>query len=184
MKIQKKTGIRAIIGSSDFNGENNRIIKNRYKVLSVANCVVEGGLHSGSLFKKSCLLELGGYNKNYTPSSDYAMNIQYCDKWGLVKCYKPTYHYRISENNASNTAYVKFVERDFFYRECMKPKIPLPNFYLDAVNTALYNRNKILFAVKWGGKEKTLLKNIRLKDKLLIKSYTTIAKLFSKEYDI
>ncbi len=183
MKIQKKTGDRAIIGRSISQDEVSKTERNSYKVLSLTNCFVASGLHSGSLFKRSCLLQLGGYNKNYAPCSDYALDIQYCDRWGLVKCFKPTFFYRVSESNASNTVYDKFIERDYFYRECMKQKIPLPNFYLDAVNNAFYNSNKILFAVSWGGKDKSLLKTVRLKDKLLIKSYAFIARFFSKEYD-
>lgn len=181
LRIQRKTGNRAILACS----ADQRKHFDRYQILSIANCFIDGGLHSGALFKKSCLVELGGYNKNYTPSSDYAMNIQYCDKWGLVKCYRPTYYYRVAEGNASNTAYTKFVERDFFYRECMKTKIPLPNFYLDIVNKALYNVNKIKFSVMWGKADKILLKKIRFIDRIWIKSYSTIVNyFFSKEFEI
>ncbi len=181
-KIQKRTGDRGIIGRSK--SSNFMIEKDRYKVFSTANCFIEGGYPSGSLFKRSCLLQLGGFNKNYHPSSDYALMIQYCVKWGLVKCYRPNYFYRVSEENVSNTVYKKFIERDFFYRDCLKEKIPLPNFYLDMVNKALYNKNKIFNSVKWGGEDKSLLKKIRFVDKLLVKSYEVILKFFSKEYDI
>ncbi len=184
--VQERNGCKAVLGSMITIDDSGEIIKipnnnpDKYKVLSLLDCFLHGGLHSGSLFEREKLIELGGYNKDYNPASDYALNILYCCKWGLVHCFKPTGFYRHAKN-ASSSMYADFVERDFFFRKCLMEKIHLPNLYLNLVNQALYRRNKVAFAIEWGGADKSLLKALPLRDKFLIKTFLTITNLFSKE---
>ena len=91
----------------------------------------------GSLFHKSCFLELGGYNDDYAPSPDYALHIAYAYYWGSYFNSIPTLKYRIADND-SFKVYEKCLEADMFFRSCMKEKIKLPYKFLDRIIKANY----------------------------------------------
>ena len=126
------------------------------------------GFGVGCLFNKQCMLEIGGYNKDYYPSADYALHSCYTHYFGCILNNVPTFNYRVGDNE-SFKIYEKFVEVDYFFRNCMKSKISLPTWWLDLVNTSLYNKNKIVRRVKWGKYPKSELKKIRLLDKMIVK---------------
>lgn len=94
----------------------------------------------GCLLNRNAFIEIGGYNPDYRPSADYAMLSVYVYKYGGYRINnKSLYRYRIADQNASNKVFYTCIERDEFYRNCMKKKIALPNFILDRIIKA--NKN-------------------------------------------
>ncbi|MBP5768282.1 MAG: glycosyltransferase family 2 protein [Fibrobacter sp.] len=88
----------------------------------------------GCLINRRAFVEIGGYNPDYRPSADYAMLSLYVYKYGgFLICNENLYRYRITNQNASNKVFYTCIERDEFYRNCMKRKIRIPNFILDRI---------------------------------------------------
>ena len=94
----------------------------------------------GCLINRKAFLEIGGYNPDYRPSADYGMLSLYVYKYGgYLICNKSLYRYRITNQNASNKVFYTCIERDEFYRNCMKKKLWIPDFILNAIIRA--NKN-------------------------------------------
>ena len=91
----------------------------------------------GCLINRDAFIKIGGYNPNYRPSADYAMLSLYIYKYGGYRINNvSTYRYRISDSNASNNVFYTCIERDEFYRNCMKEKFVIPNIILNRIITA------------------------------------------------
>lgn len=129
--------------------------------------ISSAGFGVGCLFSRKCLLEIGGYDSEFYPSSDYAMQAHYTFRYGSVYNCIPTFNYRVAENE-SLTVYDKFAEVDRHFRDCMKKHIGLPNFVLNRIIKANYNISKIKFAILWGKKYALLANRIRLSDRLIM----------------
>lgn len=54
----------------------------------------------GILFKTDLLKELGGYNEEYFPSSDYVLHANYCNKYFVKRINRRLNYYRIEENES------------------------------------------------------------------------------------
>lgn len=88
----------------------------------------------GCLINRKAFIEIGGYNPDYRPSADYGMLSLYVYKYGgYFICDKSLYRYRITNQNASNKVFYTCIERDEFYRNCMKKNLWVPNFILNAI---------------------------------------------------
>ena len=55
----------------------------------------------GVLFKTEYLKELGGYNPDYFPSSDYVLHANYCYKHNVYFINEKLNYYRIAENESA-----------------------------------------------------------------------------------
>ena len=129
--------------------------------------ISSAGFGVGCLFSRKCLLEIGGYDSEFYPSSDYAMQAHYTFRYGSVYNCIPTFNYRVVENE-SFSVYDKFVEVDRHFRNCMKKHISLPNFILNRIIKANYNISQINFAIIWGKENISLHENVRFGDKLIM----------------
>lgn len=183
MELQKKTGDKAIF--SAFNKMDDRetifssseyFSKRKWGILVSCDCypytlfnqfIGSAGFGVGCLFSKKYLLEIGGYDPEFYPASDYAMQAHYTFRYGSVYNCIPTFNYRVAENE-SLTVYDKFAEVDRHFRNCMKKHIGLPNFVLNRIVKANYNISKIKFAILWGKKDVSLANKMRFDDKLII----------------
>lgn len=88
----------------------------------------------GCLINRDAFIKIGGYNPDYRPSADYAMLSLYVYKYGGYRLNNvSTYRYRVCDSNASNKVFYTCIERDEFYRNCMKYKFFIPNFILDRI---------------------------------------------------
>ena len=116
---------------------------------------------------KGDIYVVGGYDPEFYPASDYAMQAHYTFRYGSVYNCIPTFNYRVAENE-SLTVYDKFAEVDRHFRNCMKKHIGLPNFVLNRIVKANYNISKIKFAILWGKKDVSLTNKMRFDDKLII----------------
>jgi len=71
----------------------------------------------GILFKTDKLIELGGYNKDYYPSSDYILHANYIREFGGLYIYEQLSNYRIEHNESLNvTTAIKWQEIDYYFR--------------------------------------------------------------------
>lgn len=183
MELQKETGDKAIF--SAFNKMDDRetifslseyFSKRKLGILVSCDCypytlfnqfIGSAGFGVGCLFSKKCLLEIGGYDPEFYPASDYAMQAHYTFRYGSVYNCIPTFNYRVAENE-SLTVYDKFAEVDRHFRNCMKKHIGLPNFVLNRIIKANYNISKINFAIIWGKENISLHENVRFGDKLIM----------------
>jgi glycosyltransferase involved in cell wall biosynthesis len=194
-KIQSKSGTKAIFSANNFiDGKGGFIYKKneRKKVLGIFSLKT---FHSFSkldifmscpgcnsvLFYKKHLKELGGFDNEYQPSSDYVLFINYIFKYGSVYNEIPTSNYRIYANS-SFELYNKFADIICFSRECMMPKMFLPSFVLKVIKNAKENDEAIDRKITFEKASKTLKKSISLRDKLIIYFLKCMLKL--KAYKI
>lgn len=88
----------------------------------------------GCLINRDAFINIGGYNPDYLPSADYALLSLYVYKYGGYRTNNEAYYrYRISDQNASNNEFYTCIERDEFFRNCMKEKFAIPNFILNRI---------------------------------------------------
>ena len=183
MELQKKTGDKAIFSAYNKMDDKETIFSSgeyisKRKWGMLVSCdyypytlfnqfISSAGFGVGCLFSRKCLLEIGGYDSEFYPSSDYAMQAHYTFRYGSVYNCIPTFNYRVAENE-SLTVYDKFAEVDRHFRDCMKKHIGLPNFVLNRIIKANYNISKIKFAILWGKKYALLANRIRLSDRLIM----------------
>lgn len=183
MELQQKTGNKCILSRwNEINekGELTKEYKYPHKVLHFLKekdnreyslydqFLASVGFGVGCLFDKKCMLEIGGYNKEFYPSADYALQSCYTFYYGCILNNVPTFNYRVGINE-SFTIYEKFTDVDFMFRDCMKNKISLPKWWLKLLNNAMYNTNKLLRRVKWGNYPQSELKKIRWQDETIVK---------------
>lgn len=89
---------------------------------------------AGCLINRDAIYKIGGFNPDYYPSADYGMLSLYVHKYGGYRLNNRAYYkYRFSDKNASIKLFYTCIERDEFYRNCMKKKIAIPNFILNRI---------------------------------------------------
>lgn len=126
------------------------------------------GYGCGCLFEKKHLLELGGFDAEFYPSSDYALNAVYIFNFGGIFSRIPTFNYRIAENE-SLKVYEQFVEVDKHFRLCMISRMKWPRPILNRIIQANYRVSKINFAIYWSKEDASLRNQIQLSDKIIMK---------------
>ncbi len=186
MELQKITGKKCILSAMNTIDENGRMLslnkypqkvyglfleRDHYEYTLYNQFITSMGFGVGCLFNRECLLELGGYNADYYPSADYALQVSYTYYYGCVINTIPTFNYRIAKNESLNV-YSKFADLDKFFRQCMVEKIYLPNWWLNRIIAANYNITKVIFAIKWGNENKESLKTIKISDRAVMKFAT------------
>lgn len=192
MEIQKQTGNRAIFSAYNTMDCNNNITKsNRFSNKKKWGILIRRdyypytlfdqfmnscGFGVGCLFSKQCLTEIGGYDPEFYPSADYALQAHYTSRFGSVYNCVPTFNYRIAGNESLNS-YHLFCERDKHFRKCMRRKLFLPNLILDRIIEANYNISKISHAISWGKKKEADLPSPKNSDKIIIKIINKILAL-------
>lgn len=122
----------------------------------------------GALYKKECLINIGGFCKDYIPCPDYAMNAYYTYKYGAYAIRAKTLQYRVSEQSDTCKVYNNIVAENTIitnniiniggvWRKLNKPFVSL---HLKVSNYHLYK--------EWGGEneQKKSYVLIRLINKL------------------
>jgi len=183
MTLQKKTGKKCILSRwNEIDENDNYISKYDYPYTKFwlfkerDHCeytlyhqfLGSMGFGIGCLFNRQYMLELGGYNKEYYPSADYALQTAYTYYYGCVLNNVPTFNYRIASNESS-TVFEQFAERDLFFRKCMIPKIHQPKWWLRRVMMANYRISKRFFAIIWGGKDVSNSCEVGITDRIIMR---------------
>lgn len=160
-----------LINKTDLYGKNKLGFlqhKQWYKYRKEDVFVSSPGFGCGCLFDRENVIKIGGFNPEFYPSADYALNAVYIFKFGGVYSQIPTFNYRIAENESYNV-YEQFVEVDRHFRRCMASRMKWPRFLLNKIIEANYNLSKLNFAVSWGKKDKSLLQRVSLWDRIIMR---------------
>lgn len=195
MKIQKKVGNKLILSKWNSIDENGDVIpqfkrfhfldsilpsKDFYEYSLYDQFISSMGFGVGCLFNKKILQDIGGYNADYYPSSDYALHAAYTYYYGCVINNQVVFNYRKSRNESMNV-YIKFPEINKEIRSQIVQKLKYPHVLLERIRMAIYRLSSINFAIEWGGKEKSLEKKKLFTDRLVyfFASFPTKAKQYS-----
>ena len=87
------------------------------------------GSHSGGLFRRQAFLNIGGYNDEFYPTSDYCMIMNFLKKFTLYMYSEKLSIYRVSGNAStkcsvlSQTVYNDYFLRSQIFKECGFSKI-------------------------------------------------------------
>lgn len=138
-----------------------------------------GGLLIGSLFNRAKLMKIGGFDEDYEPVTDYALQTSYTHYYGCVMNNIPIFKYRIGEN-ASMQLYTQFADAHTRIQQLIAPKLWIPNFILNIIIKAHHDYVRIMSEIAFGHGEMTLLKKMRTKDRIILKLYTQYWK--AREY--
>lgn len=180
MGLQQETGNKCILSRwNEINekGEFTKEYKYPHKVLGVLKekdhreyglydqFLASVGFGVGCLFNKKCMLEIGGYNKDYYPSADYALHSCYTFYYGCILNNIPTFNYRVALNE-SYLIFEKFAEKDRIIKIDITRKMHKPQYLLSQLNLSLYRTHLDAFRSIWGGAKSNKSKII---DKIILK---------------
>ena len=117
---------------------DNPILRGREKYKVAAYDMLLRNYSNGcsSLYERERLLEIGGFNIDYIPCPDYAMNTYYVLKFGAYFMRKDTLKYRVSPQGDCSTAYRTIVEanrkiKENIYKSDYISKL-FPKFFITA----------------------------------------------------
>lgn len=163
--------VGSIIRYATWSSNSRKLMFLKKKIVSRATLFdlfmgFKGGFGCGCLYRKDALIKIGGFSSEFYPSADYVLNTIMAKNYNLYYSCKPTFAYRIAENE-SFSVYNQFVEVDRHFRKCMRPYILLPNLLLNRLIVALYRTQSIYFKIKWEGDDGTLKSRLRKGDLLL-----------------
>ncbi len=129
----------------------------------------------GALFRKDKILELGGYQELFYPSSDWILNAKYTMRYNMYYLNKALGCRSEGINLSSNQATkLKFIEMDYLFREALADykKLPLMHWYSCCRMHEYAKRMGILHKVK--------IKPIKARTPGEIERYDTIRKSYIK----
>lgn len=123
----------------------------------------------GILFNKDAMIDLGGYNEDFFPSTDYFFHVNYCLKYKILLLKKKLCNYRIEENESmkKSTAILwieqgknfrnflikeylknkKYIKENKIITECFKKSLNFWNILIDYDNKIVDNK-KIIMKIK------------------------------------
>lgn len=131
----------------------------------------------GCLFNRECMIECGGYDRDYYPAADYAFQAKYTYYYGSVVNNIPTFNYRISDNNTRNVDVLfKIQEKTYQVRKCIQKKIPIFDGILNLYTYAMYRLTPWLLADKYLVSDKTRLKPYRSWDFFIKKFFMSLSR--------
>ena len=131
MEAASRHGIKLLFPEQNIINENNQImetsvdtskrcglfrLKKEYSIDLLDKYIRNRGCGVGCLYNKKSIIDLGGYNKEYDPSSDYALNIRYVEKYGAMAISECLFNYRRAVNY-SYDCYDRWPDMDRFLRE-------------------------------------------------------------------
>lgn len=134
-------------------------LKEYYSINLLDNYVCNRGCGVGCLYNRQSIIDLGGYNKEYDPSSDYALNIRYVEKYGALETSEVLINYRRAVNY-SYDCYNRWPGMDKFLRESILKKKGIYNFITKRVTNAFYRRQWVGVNLQFGDKS---LKSVKEK---------------------
>ena len=97
-------------------------------------------------------MELGGFDESLYPGSDYAMNINYAYRYGLIQASSSTYNYRIAFNESFNVGST-YADVNKKFHEDMMEHIKIPNLILKPIINSIYEEGKVAGEIWTGEKQ-------------------------------
>lgn len=165
MALQKKAGDKCIISKYVTIDTNDAVIiptnfprlkngghlieKDHVNYFLFDQFLASGGLLIASLFKRKNLIEIGGFNEDFEPVSDYALQTAYTYFYGCVMNNLPSFQYRVGIN-ASMHLYQQFADAQKNIQMEILKKMWLPNFILKPIIKTRYNIVRIHSEITFG----------------------------------
>lgn len=104
----------------------------------------------GTLFKREKLIELGGYNEEFFPSSDYFFHANYIYKFGGIKSKEFLSNYRILENESAKIENLNtWPIIDNYFKIYIINKIKMPNKILNFIRKQSQIGHKNYLIKEW-----------------------------------
>ena len=125
---------------------------------NISNCC-------GCLFNKKALLDSGGFDSNYIPCPDYALNCKYVYYYGGSYLSYATFNYRISEYGDSSVSFILLPNSDSKVRDEMIPFLNHNHFSMKLISICIKQVAKFFYKSQWqpvSVKEKVLVFPIRV----------------------
>lgn len=83
----------------------------------------------GALYNRDKLIEIGGFCKEYSPCSDYAMNVKYTSRFGAYAIKEYTFKYRITAQSDTSKVYMKMADIHDIIKNEIIQYCGLPSYY-------------------------------------------------------
>ncbi len=127
----------------------------------------------GTLFNTKLLREIGGFNPELYPSSDFALNINYSYHYGSFFLNETLLKVRIAENESMRCYDEWGVINSHIYR-CILQKIQSPKIFIKRYMKAVLNIDNVNNAIFWGHKDPALGASIKNSDKIVSNLYNNV----------
>ncbi len=172
-----KQSIHELEKNIGFNSGKSRIRKIRKYEHFFENAIGPTGM----FYKKSNLLQIGGFPTDYYPSADYLLGSKYLFNFNIYITFEILGVYRWSENESLKFGtQVLMIEQDYFHRKQYGRLIGLKSSTWDSVNTWLIKKRIDQFLLP---KDKNIGENLSNIYKQKVKSLTLI-KVICRMYRI
>ena len=197
MELQEKCGDKCIISvyktiDADGNILNDTcypnfkngpflIQKDYFRYTLWDQFLASGGLLIGSLFNRNKLIAIGGFDEDYEPVTDYALQVSYTHYYGCIMNNIPIFKYRIGEN-ASMLLYTQFANAHSRIQKIIARKLLVPNFILNIIIKAHHNYVRIISEITFGDGDESMINELKWNERLILKTYLLYRKL--REYRI
>lgn len=141
-KINSRKDIKALhVGVTKIiNGKKGHIIeRGKLKKYKDWQMLFEGpGAPTGLVVKRDIAVNLGGFNIDFHPTSDYCFGCEISSTYHYYKYSKTLCYYRVSENESMKVDTLKlFVNNDFFLRRHILNKYSVPNVIQNTIQSYL-----------------------------------------------
>lgn len=199
MTLQKEAGDKCIISkyvTIDTRGKiiaapiyprkkngGHLIEKDHFNYTLFDQFLASGGLLIASLFNREKLLEIGGFNEDFEPVTDYALQTAYTYFFGCVMNNMPSFKYRVGVN-ASMQLYTQFADAQKAVQTEMLCKFRIPNFLLRPIINTRHSIVEIHSEVAFGHADPVLWKSLTRKDRFIrrLNYYYDKFKMFKINY--
>lgn len=94
---------------ADCGKRESIILKKKYGYkITISDLLYENYTNGcGALYNKDAFIQMGGYNPDYVPCADYALNIKYVSLYGGIALVDKTFLYRVSSQSDSSKVYIQ-----------------------------------------------------------------------------
>lgn len=182
MTLQKEAGDKCIVSKYVTIDTNDKVIydphfprkkngghlieKDHFNYSLFDQFLASGGLLIASLFNRRNLIKIGGFNEDFEPVTDYALQTAYTYFYGCVMNNMPSFKYRVGVN-ASMHLYTQFADAQKAVQIEMLCKIPAPKFILMPIIKTRHSIVKIYSEVSFGHANPEIWKRLTRKERFI-----------------
>ena len=124
-------------------------LRKEYSIDLLDKFIRNRGCGVGCLYSKSGIIELGGYNKVYDPSSDYALNIRYVDRFGAIAVSECLINYRRAVNYSFD-CFNRWPDMDKSLRESILKRKKIYNILTKMIVKSFFSMQCIIVYEQFG----------------------------------
>lgn len=161
--IKMEAPKRYVIGSNNTIDSEDQIINSKRnfldrfsylytKYLFLVNNPNNG---CGSLYHRESIMNLGGYDSDYQPTFDYALNVKYSFLYGALKIPNITFNYRVTETSDSANCYKEIPKAFEQVSSSLLTKIHLFKAIAKRASKSAIKNGAQMSEIVWEGKKPT-----------------------------